>query len=80
MPNFGLSDLHQMRGRVGRSNKSILLFHLSAYSAMTEDARNVFKLWNNLVSWKRFNIAMKDLKFVVQEIYWVVSNLVLSTK
>lgn len=28
---FGLSDLHQLRGRVGRSNKSILLFTKSIY-------------------------------------------------
>jgi hypothetical protein len=32
---------------------------------MTEDARNVFKPWNNLVR-SGFNIAMKDLRFVVQ--------------
>jgi transcription-repair coupling factor (superfamily II helicase) len=46
-----LSDLHQMRGRVGRSNKKAFCYFICPpYSAMTEDARNVFKLWNNLVS------------------------------
>jgi transcription-repair coupling factor (superfamily II helicase) len=49
--NFGLSDLHQMRGRVGRSNKKAFVIFLSAYSA-TDDARNEFRLWNNLVSWE----------------------------
>src|SRR5699024_9853273 len=37
---FGLSDLHQMRGRVGRSNKNAFCYYIApAYSAMTDDAR-----------------------------------------
>ena len=38
--NFGLSDLHQMRGRVGRSNKKAFCYFITPpFSAMTEDAR-----------------------------------------
>ena len=38
--NFGLSDLHQMRGRVGRSNKKAFCYFITPpYSAMTDDAR-----------------------------------------
>ena len=38
--NFGLSDLHQMRGRVGRSNKKAFCYFICPpYSAMTDDAR-----------------------------------------
>jgi len=38
--NFGLSDLHQMRGRVGRSNKKAFCYFITPpYSAMTEEAR-----------------------------------------
>ena len=37
--NFGLSDLHQMRGRVGRSNKKAFCYFITPpYSAMTEEA------------------------------------------
>ena len=35
--NFGLSDLHQMRGRVGRSNKKAFCYFITPeYSAMTD--------------------------------------------
>jgi transcription-repair coupling factor (superfamily II helicase) len=38
--NFGLSDLHQMRGRVGRSNKKAFCYFITPpYSAMTDEAR-----------------------------------------
>ncbi|HOD10510.1 MAG TPA: CarD family transcriptional regulator, partial [Flavobacterium sp.] len=38
--NFGLSDLHQMRGRVGRSNKKAFCYFICPpYSVMTDDAR-----------------------------------------
>ncbi|MFT4849047.1 MAG: transcription-repair coupling factor (superfamily II helicase), partial [Sediminicola sp.] len=38
--NFGLSDLHQMRGRVGRSNKKAFCYFITPpYSVMTDDAR-----------------------------------------
>ncbi|NNL08244.1 MAG: DEAD/DEAH box helicase, partial [Croceitalea sp.] len=38
--NFGLSDLHQMRGRVGRSNKKAFCYFITPpYEVMTTDAR-----------------------------------------
>jgi transcription-repair coupling factor (superfamily II helicase) len=62
--NFGLSDLHQMRGRVGRSNKKAFCFFITPeYSAMTADARKritALEQYTELGS--GFNIAMKDLE------------------
>jgi transcription-repair coupling factor (superfamily II helicase) len=61
--NFGLSDLHQMRGRVGRSNKKAFCYFICPpYSAMTDDARKriqALEQFSELGS--GFNIAMKDL-------------------
>ena len=62
--NFGLSDLHQMRGRVGRSNKKAFCYFITPpLSAMTEDARKrmtALEQFSSLGS--GFNIAMKDLE------------------
>ncbi len=62
--NFGLSDLHQMRGRVGRSNKKAFCYFITPeYSAMTNDARKritALEQFTELGS--GFNIAMKDLE------------------
>ncbi len=62
--NFGLSDLHQMRGRVGRSNKKAFCYFITPpQSAMTDEARKriqALEQYNELGS--GFNIAMKDLE------------------
>lgn len=62
--NFGLSDLHQMRGRVGRSNKKAFCYFICPpYTVMTEDARKriqALEQFSDLGS--GFNIAMKDLE------------------
>ncbi len=62
--NFGLSDLHQMRGRVGRSNKKAFCYFICPpYHAMTDDARkriSALEQFSELGS--GFNIAMKDLE------------------
>ena len=62
--NFGLSDLHQMRGRVGRSNKKAFCYFITPpYSAMTDEARKrmtALEQFSELGS--GFNIAMKDLE------------------
>ena len=62
--NFGLSDLHQMRGRVGRSNKKAFCYFITPpYHMMTDDARKriqAIELFTELGS--GINIAMKDLE------------------
>ncbi|GLB52697.1 transcription-repair-coupling factor [Neptunitalea chrysea] len=62
--NFGLSDLHQMRGRVGRSNKKAFCYFITPpYSAITEDARKRIQALEQFTDLgSGFNIAMKDLE------------------
>lgn len=60
---FGLSDLHQMRGRVGRSNKKAFCYLLTPpFSTLTDEARKrlrAIEQFSELGS--GFNIAMRDL-------------------
>ncbi|NNE77379.1 MAG: DEAD/DEAH box helicase, partial [Pricia sp.] len=62
--NFGLSDLHQMRGRVGRSNKKAFCFFITPpYDVMTTDARKRIEALEQFTALgSGFNIAMKDLE------------------
>lgn len=62
--NFGLSDLHQMRGRVGRSNKKAFCYFVTPpFSAMTDDARKRIETISQFTDLgSGFNIAMKDLE------------------
>ena len=61
--NFGLSDLHQLRGRVGRSNRKAFCYLIvPPLVSITEDARRRLKAieeFSDLGS--GFNIAMQDL-------------------
>ncbi|MBI2721876.1 MAG: transcription-repair coupling factor [Bacteroidetes bacterium] len=61
--NFGLSDLHQMRGRVGRSNKKAFCYLLApSQISLTSEARKRLKAivdFSDLGS--GFQIAMRDL-------------------
>src|SRR5699024_3261691 len=61
--NFGLSDLHQLRGRVGRSARKGFCYLIAPrYHMLTSEAQ---KRLNALVQFSDlgsgFNIAMKDL-------------------
>ncbi len=62
--NFGLSDLHQMRGRVGRSNKKAFCYFITPpYEVMTTDARKRIEALEQFTELgSGFNIAMKDLE------------------
>ncbi|MDD4149453.1 MAG: transcription-repair coupling factor [Bacteroidales bacterium] len=61
--NFGLSDLHQLRGRVGRSNKKAFCYLLAPpLNVLTSEARRRLKAieeFNELGS--GLNIALQDL-------------------
>ena len=62
--NFGLSDLHQMRGRVGRSNKKAFCYFItSPFSSMTKEARKrIEAIEKHTELGSGFHIAMKDLE------------------
>lgn len=61
--NFGLSELHQLRGRVGRSNKKAFCYLIvPPLTTLSEDSRRRLKAieeFSDLGS--GFNIAMRDL-------------------
>lgn len=61
--NFGLSDLHQLRGRVGRSNKKAFCYLIiPPLTTINDDSRRRLKAieeFSDLGS--GFNIAMQDL-------------------
>jgi transcription-repair coupling factor (superfamily II helicase) len=61
--NFGLSDLHQMRGRVGRSNKKAFCYLMTpTFLTLTTDAKKRLKAieeFSDLGS--GFHISMRDL-------------------
>lgn len=61
--NFGLSDLHQLRGRVGRSNKKAFCYLFAPpLHTLSQDSRKRLRTieeFSNLGS--GFNIAMRDM-------------------
>ena len=61
--NYGLSDLHQLRGRVGRTNKKAFCYLLSPpLSVLTTEARKRLKAIEEFAELgSGFNIAMRDL-------------------
>jgi transcription-repair coupling factor (superfamily II helicase) len=61
--NFGLSELHQLRGRVGRSTKKAFCYLLAPpISHMTGEARRRLQAITNFTELgSGFNIAMQDL-------------------
>jgi len=61
--HFGLSDLHQLRGRVGRSNKKAFCYLISPpLHGLPDDSRKRLKTIEQFADLgSGFNIAMKDL-------------------
>ncbi|MCK9219913.1 MAG: transcription-repair coupling factor [Bacteroidales bacterium] len=61
--HYGLSDLHQLRGRVGRSNKKAFCYLLAPpMSTLTDEARKRLRAIEEFADLgSGFNIAMRDL-------------------
>lgn len=61
--HFGLSDLHQLRGRVGRSNKKAFCYLLAPpMSTLTPEARRRLKTLEEFSELgSGFNISMRDM-------------------
>lgn len=61
--NFGLSDLHQLRGRVGRSNRKAFCYLLAPpfYTLSTDSRRRLQAIENFAELGSGLHIAMQDL-------------------
>lgn len=61
--HYGLSDLHQLRGRVGRSNKKAFCYLLAPpMSSLSDEARKRLRAIEEFADLgSGFNIAMRDL-------------------
>jgi len=61
--HFGMSDLHQLRGRVGRSNKKAFCYLLAPpQSTLTQEAKQRLKTLEEFAELgSGFNIAMRDM-------------------
>lgn len=61
--NFGLSELHQLRGRVGRTNKKAFCYLITPpYSYLTQDARRRLQAIENFSGLgSGIHLAMQDL-------------------
>ena len=62
-PNFGISQIHQLRGRVGRSDKIWHCYLLYKKENLWEETANRLKtIVNYSYLWAGFELAMKDLE------------------
>ena len=61
--NYGLSELHQLRGRVGRTNKKAFCYLLTpSYASLTQDARRRLQAIENFSDLgSGIHLAMQDL-------------------
>ncbi|MCL4140948.1 UNVERIFIED_CONTAM: hypothetical protein GTU68_067115 [Idotea baltica] len=61
--NFGLSDLHQLRGRVGRSNKKAFCYLISPplHTLSDDSSKRLKTIYQFAELGSGFNIAMRDL-------------------
>lgn len=78
---YGLSDLHQLRGRVGRSNKKAFCYLLTPpYNTLTQDAQKRLRALEEFSDLGGgINIAMRDLDIRGAGNLWVPSKAVSST-
>ena len=69
--NYGLSDLHQLRGRVGRSSRKAYCYLIvPPMTSLSDDAKrrlDAIEAFSDLGS--GFNIAMRDLDIRAERIY-----------
>jgi transcription-repair coupling factor (superfamily II helicase) len=77
--NFGLSDLHQLRGRVGRSNRKAFCYLLAPpLTVVTPEARRRLKAIEEFLTWEVvFILHCKIWIFGVPVIYSEVNKVVL---